>query len=126
MFDNCHVDIVSNDRDRVTLITVKCDHVSCLLSVCSTEPSITDVRCWSSVCRYSVQLSDISDKELTVSSSLQTSPLVLGLLLVSLLLNMAALPQLVVILRNVLNNKDRSGLYKAMFSLTSINVKLIP
>ena len=84
MFDNCHVDIVSNDRDRVTLITVKCDHVSCLLSVCSTEPSITDVRCWSSVCRYSVQLADISDKELTVSSSLQTSPLVMGLLLVDL------------------------------------------
>ena len=107
MFNNCHVDIVSNDRDRVTLITVKCDHVSCL-SVCSTEPSITDVRCWSSVCRYSVQLADISDKELTVSSSLQTSPLVLGLLLVSLLLNMAALPQLAVILRNVLNNNDRS------------------
>ena len=106
MFDNCHVDIVSNDRDRVTLITVKCDHVSSLSAPLS--PSITDVRCWSSVCRYSVQLSDISDKELTVSSSLQTSPLVLGLLLVSLLLNMAALPQLVVILRNVLNNNDRS------------------
>ena len=38
----------------------------------------------------------------------------------------AALPQLAVILRNVLNNNDRSGLYKAMFSLISINVKLIP
>ena len=61
-----------------------------------------------------------------MSSSLQTSPLVLGLLLVSLLLNMAALPQLAVILRNVLNNNDRSRLYKAMFSLISINVKLIP
>ena len=110
MFNNCHLDIVQSVMTGTGLLSllssVIMSPVSCLSAPLS--PSITDVRCWSSVCRYSVQLADISDKELTVSSSLQTSPLVLGLLLVSLLLNMAALPQLAVILRNVLNNNDRS------------------
>ena len=58
--------------------------------------------------RYQDQLAEISDKELTVSPSLTTSPLVLAILLVSVLLNMAAAPQLANIVSNILSNRDRS------------------
>ena len=58
--------------------------------------------------RYQDQLAQISEKDLTVSPSLETSPLVLAILLVSVLLNMAAAPQLASIVSNILSNRDRS------------------
>ena len=58
--------------------------------------------------RYQDQLAEISNKDLTVSPSLETSPLVLAILLVSVLLNMAAAPQLANIVSNILSNRDRS------------------
>ena len=59
--------------------------------------------------RYEDQLAEIADKDLTVSPSLQTSPLVLAILLLSVLLNMAAAPQLANFISNILSNRDRSG-----------------
>ena len=61
------------------------------------------------VLRYQTQLAEISDKDLTVSPSQPTSPALLGLLLVSVLLNMAAAPQLADFISNLLSNRDRSG-----------------
>ena len=57
--------------------------------------------------RHQDQLAQISEKDLTVSPSLETSPLVLAILLVSVLLNMAAAPQLANIVSNILSNRDR-------------------
>ena len=59
--------------------------------------------------RYEHQLAEISDKEVTISPSPETSPVLLGLLLLSVLLNMAAAPQLSNYLSNLLSNRDRSG-----------------
>ena len=58
--------------------------------------------------RYQDQLAEISDKDLTISPSQPTtSPALLGLLLVSVLLNMAAAPQLADFISNLLSNRDR-------------------